>query len=112
MSDPARNTLDDPKDEPIDLTTEEGKKLVAGCGGLLEKLTRLEGEDVLLGRIVLLGVSHHITLVRVDEDGTPTRDPENRLEDILAGDYGGPPLTVELPGMEGEWVLGVDPYRD
>jgi len=102
-------------DKQIDLTTSDGKLLVALFGGTLEKLTWLEGEDVLLGCIILLNVRHHVTLVRVHTvDGMqePTRDPHGRLEDILAGDYDGVPETVELPGFEGEWVLGVDPYRD
>jgi len=113
-SDRARNCLDDLSDKEIDLTTEDGKLLVSLFGGLLEKLVWLRGEDCLLGCIRLVNQPHHITLVRVhDVDGTQeaTRDPENRLDDVLAGSDGAGE-TVKLPGLEGEWVLGVDPYRD
>mgnify|MGYP001282407958 CR=1 FL=1 len=113
-SDPARNSLDDPNDKEIDLTTEEGKLLVSLFGGTLEKLTWLRGEDCLLGCVRLVRAPHHLTLVRVHTvDGVQeaTRDPHNRLDDVLRGaDSAGD--TVELPGFNGEWVLGVDPYRD
>jgi len=102
-------------DKIIDLTTDTGKEIVAAFGGLLEKLAWLQGEDVLFGCVTLFGVKHHVTIVRVmqDEMGyqVGTRDPEERLDDVLKGaDCSG--YTVELPGFEGEWVLGVDPYRD
>jgi hypothetical protein len=83
--------------------------------GPLEGFTWMdkEEEDTLKGTVIIFGVHHHVTLVRVHyPDGvqTGTRDPHNRLEDILAGaEHAG--QTVEVPGFEGEWVVGVDPYR-
>ena len=101
---------------------------LAGMFGKLEKLAWLEGEDCLLGTIHVFGVPHFVTCVRVhlvcwehtEGDACPlnhhrhegTNDPHNRLEDILTGDYDGPPTVVKLPGLEGDWVIGVDPYRD
>jgi hypothetical protein len=108
------NPSSDTDDLEIDLTTEDGKLLVSLFGGTLEKLTWLGGEDCLLGCVRLVRAPHHLTLVRVHTvDGVQeaTRDPHNRLDDVLRGaDSAGD--TVELPGFEGEWVLGVDPYRD
>lgn len=85
--------------------------------GELEELEWLEDEDVLHGTVRVLGTPCHVTLVKVErpEDGGPleaTRDPHNRLDDILAGDYDGEPRTIELPGLQGEWVIGLDPFRD
>lgn len=84
--------------------------------GCLERLAWLPDEDCLLGTVAILGVEHHVTFVRVvrGEDNIlrPTRDPYDRYEDILSGDFDGSPQTVEIPGLEGEWVVGVDPYRD
>jgi hypothetical protein len=89
---------------------------LAGMFGKLEKLSWYEDEDCLLGTVYVLGVPHFVTFVRVTYDEASctvaTRDPNNRLDDILAGCYDGPPMTVRLPGFEGDWIVGVDPYRD
>lgn len=85
--------------------------------GKLEDLSWMnkDKEDVLKGTVVIFGTCHHVTLVRVrNDDGcvqVGTRDPYERLEDVLAG-ADGCGQTVEVPGFEGEWVVGVDPYRD
>ena len=114
MKEALEKFCEDDRDKEIDLTTEDGKLLVSLFGGLLERLCWLRGEDCLLGAIKLVNMPHHLTLVRVmtvDGVQTATRDPENRLDDVLQGaDSAGE--TVVLPGFEGEWVLGVDPYRD
>lgn len=98
--------------KPIDLETPVGMAL-AGMFGRLEKLEWFENEDCLLGTVTILGTYHHVTFVRVHHPGgvqTGTHDPENRLDDVLCGaDCAG--YTVKLPGFEGEWVVGVDPYR-
>jgi hypothetical protein len=79
--------------------------------GPLSHLSWYDDEDCLLGAVTIFGVLHHVTCVRVNDVGEPTNDPHQRLEDILAGCYDGQPQTVELPGLEGEWVIGVDPHR-
>ena len=100
----------------VDLHTVTGNA-IAGMFGRLEKLSWYQDEDCLLGTVSVLGVRHHVTFVRVEraKDGMlfATRDPHDRLDDILAGSYDGAPATVSLPGpdLEGEWVVGVDPYR-
>lgn len=115
MVDEAGEAMVASSDKNIDLTTETGKEIVASFGGLLENLVWLDGEDVLFGCAILFGVRHHVTIVRVEQDETGcqvgTRDPENRLDDVLKGaDSSG--YVVELPGFEGEWVINIDPYRD
>lgn len=72
-----------------------------------------EVEDTLKGTVILFGAYHHVTFVRVTtDDGVQvgTRDPYARLDDILTGAEGAG-TTVEIPGFEGEWVVGLDPYR-
>lgn len=103
----------------IDLTTASGLTLAH----MFAPLTHLtwhgddayEPEDVLIGTLHVFGVGHFVTLVRVHRDVegmlVGTNDPHNRLEDVLAGADEGSPQTIELPGFEGEWVLGVDPHR-
>jgi hypothetical protein len=81
----------------------------------LEGLTWMDKdeEDVLKATVLIFGVHHHVTFVKVTtEDGVQvaTRDPHGRLEDILAG-ADGAGMTVQIPEFEGEWVVGVDPYR-
>lgn len=99
----------------VRLDTEDGQKL-AGMFGKLETLRWLNEEDCLLGTVFIFGVPHHVTFVRVhfnvDDVLEATNDPHKRLDDILSdSDYDGTPQTVELPGFEGEWVIGVDPFR-
>jgi hypothetical protein len=82
----------------------------------LESLAWGDEEECLFGVVHIFGTPHHVTFVRVDRDPADNMiqavdDPHNRLEDILAGDYEGEPQTVELPGLPGMWVCGVDPFR-
>ncbi len=75
----------------------------------------LEGEDTIFGQVLIFGVRHHVTFVKVTRDPQTgeqvgTNDPHERLDDILAG-ADGAGETVEIPGVEGDWVCGVDPHR-
>lgn len=84
--------------------------------GKLETLSYGDEEACVFGVVHIFGTPHHVTFVRVDRDPadgmiSAVDDPHNRLEDILAGDYEGEPQTVELPGLPGMWVCGVDPFR-
>lgn len=107
--------INDANNKVVDLTTMTGKKLIRGFRASLESLEWLEGEDVLFGAISFFGTMHHVTCVRVTEDRflcqVGTNDPHNRLDDVLAGSEGAGE-TVELPGFEGRWVIGIDPFRD
>lgn len=72
-------------------------------------------EDVLLGKVLIFKVPHHVTFIRVVYDEKlmmlrATRDPYDRLEDIYARITEGVPQTVNVPGFEGDWVVSVEPY--
>ncbi len=76
-----------------------------------------EEEDCAHATVRILGVAHHVTFVRVHwVDGVQvgTNDPYGRLDDILAGAEGAA-RTISLKklfNLDGEWVVGLDPYRD
>jgi hypothetical protein len=91
------------------------KRNIAGAfSPHLEDFTLYDGEDCALGTVRIFGVRHHVTFVKVHTvDGvqTATNDPHDRLSDILNGSEG-PGETVQIPSLKGEWIVGVDPYRD
>lgn len=101
-------------EDPSRRAHETGGEITLLRIGAVHDISLLEGEDCLLGTTHILGVPHHVTFVRVtrNEQGlqVATRDPVNRLERVL-GAYGRA-ATVKLPWLEGEWVIGIDPYRE
>lgn len=82
--------------------------------GPLENFKMYEGEDCALGTVLILGVPHHVTFVKVETNKrgiqVGTNDPYERLDDVLKGEEHAA-RTVKLPGHSGEWVVGVDPHR-
>lgn len=67
-----------------------------------------------LGKVDIFNVPHHVFLVRVKTvDGMQmaVSDPYNRLDDATAGDPGYA-HTVEVPGLPGEYVIFIQPFRD
>jgi hypothetical protein len=71
-------------------------------------------ENCLSGSITLWGVNFHVTGVQVETVGDMQKavnDPHKRLDDIYAMDPEGIFQTVRLDDFEGEWVVGISPYK-
>jgi hypothetical protein len=82
--------------------------------GPIEDIRLVAGEAALLGRLHVAGVLHHAWFIKVKErDGiqVAVNDPFDRLEDAYHLDSQGAFRTVELPGVDGEFVLVIYPGK-
>lgn len=73
-------------------------------------------EDVLGATIDFFKQAHHATFVRVEEQvgmgWTATKDPFDRLGDIYNLYSDTELIPVEIPGIDGHWMLVIHPFGD
>jgi hypothetical protein len=80
----------------------------------VENFGKIDDEDTWLGTIYLFGFPHHFQAIKVrDEQGklAATKDPHGRLND-LSEVYAERPVTSQIPGLEGEFVIAIYPHAD
>ncbi len=74
-----------------------------------------EDEDTIFATIDFFGQPHHAMFVKViqeeDSGWKAARDPYDRLEDIYAM-YDAALVPIEIPGLEGHWMLAIHPWGD
>ncbi len=83
---------------------------------LVDVMTTGEGNNTLLGPTKIFGVWHHVAFVRVHEvDGEQVAvcDPLGVLDNIRVAAVAleGALQTVEVPTLEGEWVICITPFE-
>lgn len=101
----------------------EGKTITLATGGtgfsgsLLVENVRAQSEcepNCYLGQTKIAGTLFHVELVRVREDDDSMQvpfDDTTRLDDLDAvAQPDGPFDTIEVPGLEGEYVLYLYPF--
>lgn len=74
-----------------------------------------ESEDILHGNVKLFGVLHSVTFIRVVEhDGLHVCEDDTLGQIDALREYhpAGKWLTVQLPDMDGDWVVVIHPHDD
>ena len=86
------------------------------AGPLITGWEYTDTDGTLLATLRIYGVRHHVTAIQVkyDDEGcqTAVNDPYGRLDDAYVADSDGSFQTVAIPGLPGEWVLHITPYKD
>jgi len=82
-------------------------------GDHVERLRKLDGEEVLSGVVYLFGRCCRAWFIRVHlgagAELAPVCDPHDRFDVALRAEPEGPLRPIRVPGFEGEYVFFVSP---
>lgn len=83
------------------------------CVGPFHGLTKIPDTECWHGTLFLLDVPHHVTLIRVhvvNDEQLPVLDPDDLFGQLRALEADRPYHTIRVPGLDGDYVVALEPY--